>query len=89
MRTPLNGILGITALLKEYVTDKKELKDLAQLEQSGQYLLNLINDTLDVSKIESGKLTLSPVVCDGRTAFNNILSLIDSNMHLKRILKSP
>ena len=80
MRTPLNGILGLTTLLQDYVTDKMTRQDLQQIEQSGKYLLNLINDTLDVSKIESGKLELRPVVCDGRTVFNNVLGMISPNM---------
>ncbi len=64
MRTPLNGILGLTEFLKDSVTDEQALKDISQLEISGQYLLNLINDTLDVSRIENGKLELHPTVCD-------------------------
>lgn len=85
MRTPLNGILGITTLLQEYVTDHKVLGDLAQLEQSGKYLLNLIEDTLDVSKIESGKLELNPIVCDGRVIFNNVVSLVSPNLRERNI----
>ncbi|NCC44892.1 MAG: PAS domain-containing protein, partial [Clostridia bacterium] len=54
MRTPLNGILGLTTLLKESTTDDKISRDLTELEMSGKYLLNLINDTLDMSRIESG-----------------------------------
>lgn len=85
MRTPLNGILGITALLQEYVSDHKILSDLEQLEQSGKYLLNLIEDTLDVSKIESGKLELNPIVCDGRAVFNNVVSLVSPNLRERNI----
>jgi signal transduction histidine kinase/DNA-binding response OmpR family regulator len=85
MRTPLNGILGITSLLQDYVTDKKVKSDLYQLELAGKYLLNLINDTLDVSKIESGKVELNPVICDGRTVFNNALGLVAQNMKEKNI----
>jgi len=85
MRTPLNGILGLTTLLKESVKDDKAYQDLTQLEMSGQYLLNLINDTLDMSKIEAGKLELHPVVCDGRDTLNSIISLIRPNVEEKKI----
>ena len=61
------------------------LDDLAQLEQSGKYLLNLIEDTLDVSKIESGKLELNPIVCDGRVIFNNVISLVSPNLRERNI----
>ena len=85
MRTPLNGILGITALMQESIEGEKAQMDLQQLEMSGKYLLNLINDTLDVSKIESGKLELHPCVCDGRLVFNNVLALIKPNLDARKI----
>ncbi len=85
MRTPLNGILGLTSLLKEKISDDDLMQDLDQLLMSGQYLLNLINDTLDVSKIESGKLELNPTVCDGRSVFNNVISLAKPNMQEKNL----
>lgn len=85
MRTPLNGILGLTLLLKERVTDEKVIQDLSELELSGQYLLNLVNDTLDVSKIESGKLVLQPSICDGKAVFDNVLRLSQINSEAKHI----
>ena len=87
IRTPLNGILGLARLLKIDI-DKKNteaLADVQQLELSGYYLLNLINDTLDVSKIESGRIELKPAVCDSRVLFNNISNLIKPNMDAKHI----
>lgn len=85
MRTPLNGILGLTTLLKDNITDEAMRRDLIELEMSGQYLLNLINDTLDVSRIESGKLELHPSVCDGRLLFNNALSMARTSIQEKKI----
>ncbi len=85
MRTPLNGILGLTALMKDKSDWSDIQKDLEQLETSGEYLLNLINDTLDVSKIEHNQLELHPVVCDGRTVFNTTLSLLKPNIESKHI----
>ncbi|MDO4557209.1 MAG: response regulator, partial [Lachnospiraceae bacterium] len=60
-------------------------QDLIHMELSGRYLLNLINDTLDVNKIESGKLELNPVVCDGRTVFNNVVTLLKPQLVEKNI----
>ena len=85
MRTPLNGILGLTALLKENVTNQEIADDLSEMEISGKYLLNLINDTLDMSRIESGKLELHPTVCDGKTLFNTALGLAKTGLEAKRI----
>lgn len=85
MRTPLNGILGLTSLIKGSTIDNSIREDLAALEVSGKYLLNLINDTLDVSKIESGKLELHPVVCDGRELFNDVLKLANPGLQEKHL----
>ena len=85
MRTPLNGILGLTSFLQEQVTDAHVLNDLADLKTSGQYLLNLINDTLDVSRIESGKLELHPSVCQGQALWKDILKLVRPSIKDKKI----
>lgn len=94
MRTPLNGILGLTELMLEQTEDKQIINDLMKLKNSGVYLLNLINDTLDVSRIESGKMELHPSVCSGRIVMENALMLIQPllkakniklNMHMKSL----
>lgn len=59
MRTPMNGIIGMTALAKMNIDDRPKLTDcLGKIELSSRFLLSLINDTLDMSKIESGKVEL-------------------------------
>lgn len=83
MRTPLNGILGITSLMKSRVTEKEMSDDLTQLDNSGRYLLNLINDILDVSKIESGKLMLQPQRCDSTSLVDSIMMLLKPNLDSK------
>lgn len=85
IRTPLNGILGMTTLLKKSCTDEHIGRDLNELEMSGKYLLNLINDTLDMSKIESGKLELHPQVCEGKRVFHNALGLAKVGIQAKKI----
>ena len=85
MRTPLNGILGLTELM-ENTEDLNVIRDdLTQMRLSGRYLLNLVNDTLDVSKIEQGRLELHPVVCRGRDALENALNLVRPNLEAKHI----
>ena len=60
IRTPMNAIIGITTLMKNELHDPEKLADhLDKLESSGQLLLGIINDILDMSRIESGKTTLS------------------------------
>ena len=58
MRTPLNGILGTMQLLRPLSTGKRENELLDRMESSGRLLLSLVNDVLDLSKYEAGKLTL-------------------------------
>jgi signal transduction histidine kinase/DNA-binding response OmpR family regulator len=59
IRTPLNGVLGMAQLLLERVTDQRDREDLQTLYLSGQQLLAIINDVLDISKIEAGRAELA------------------------------
>lgn len=59
IRTPMNAIIGMTSIAKEECKDEKILEYLEKIEGSGQFLLGLINDILDISKIESGNLKLN------------------------------
>lgn len=61
MRTPLNSILGFASLLYEDENDPKKREKLAILKDSSKYLLNLINDILDLSRIQSGKIELENI----------------------------
>lgn len=85
MRTPLNGILGLTQFIKEKKDWTEIQKDIQQLEISGRYLLNLINDTLDVAKIESGEMTLHPNVCDGKMLLETYSQLIAPSVKAKKL----
>ncbi len=71
LRTPLNAIIGITELVEEEIeaeTDPKKLMDpLSRIAQAGRHLLLLINDLLDLSKIEAGKMELQEEELDVET----------------------
>ena len=73
MRTPLNGIIGYTDLALEAETPEQATEYLRKIRISGHLLLNLINDTLDISKIERGKFTLHPEIVDGRELLEGII----------------
>jgi len=64
IRTPMNGVIGLTELLLESDMDPQQRSYLEVIRSSGEMLLTIINDILDLSKIESGKLTLSERVFD-------------------------
>ena len=60
IRTPMNGVLGMAQLLKRDAVDPVQAQRLGVLIDSGEYLLAILNDILDVSKIDAGKLELVP-----------------------------
>ena len=79
LRTPLNAIIGFSEVLLERLfgelNDKQDdyLKD---IHSSGRHLLNLINDILDLSKVEAGRMELEPATFDLPTAIGNAMALI-------------
>lgn len=74
MRTPMNVILGVTALLRDRTDPREIRKDVEQIEQSSKYLLSIINETLDMSKIESGKIEFHPEPVDRQLLTDNLLT---------------
>ncbi len=85
MRTPMNGILGITYLAKQKTNVEDLQQDIEQIELSGKMLLNLINDTLDISRIESGKLELHPSACDAEKVLDTVLRIVAPSMDKKML----
>jgi len=73
IRTPMNAILGFTNLmLEEHLTPKQEEEYLKVINESGATLLNLVNDILDISKIESGELSIADGICDINALFSDL-----------------
>jgi signal transduction histidine kinase/CheY-like chemotaxis protein len=65
LRTPLNAILGFAQIMqRDKLATRSQLENLGIINRSGEHLLSLINDVLDMSKIESGKVTLNPTNFD-------------------------
>lgn len=71
IRTPMNAIIGMTTIAFNYLDDRKRLTDcLSKITFSSKHLLMLINDVLDMSKIEDGKLNVSYEVFDLKKLWN-------------------
>lgn len=85
IRTPLNGIIGMKNLLRDTSLDQDQMKYLSVLEHSADILLHLINDILDISKIESDKLDLEQIPFDLLPLIENSLDLIRPNATEKKI----
>ncbi len=87
IRTPINGILGMDSMLLKECKDET-LRDYAlNIQSAGQTLLSLINDILDISKIESGKMEILPVTYSVFTVLNDCYNMVavrakDKNLEL-------
>lgn len=75
IRTPMNAIVGFTDIAMKKKPDKEVEDCLKKIRQSSEYLMTLINDVLDISRIESGKLEYKPVLVDLRDIVNTVLSI--------------
>ncbi len=79
LRTPLNAIIGFSEVLAEGMfgeINEKQTEYLRDILESGQHLLSLINDILDLSKIEAGRMELEPTDFDLPSAIENALILV-------------
>jgi PAS domain S-box-containing protein len=88
LRTPLNGILGFAQILSldETQLTIKQREGLEIIQRSGEYLLTLINDVLDLSKIEAGKIELYPADFDFSLFISGLLDLFQIRARQKGIL---
>jgi len=77
IRTPMNAILGYSNLLSKLVSEEKEKKYLEIIQTSGKNLLSLINDVLDLSKIEAGKLDIIRKPVSLNTLFKEIRNIFE------------
>jgi PAS domain S-box-containing protein len=88
LRTPLNSIIGFSDIILDGLAGNLEDKQehyLQHISQSGRHLLNLINDILDISKIEAGKMELYPEIVDIRKSVSEIVTMTESLASRKNI----
>jgi len=83
IRTPMNAIMGFTTLLKMDVTDARQLDRLDKISTASEHLLAIINDVLDLSKIEAGELTLEQINIDVHQIGEHIQSLLSDQVAQK------
>ena len=75
IRTPMNAIIGFTDIALKLKPDREVENYLKKIRQSSEYLMTLMNDVLDISRIESGKLEYKPVPVDLGDMVNTVLSI--------------
>ena len=77
IRTPMNAIIGFTVMAKKYLSNVDKVADcLNKVESSSKYLLTLINDVLDLARVESGKVVITENVIDIVAEMNNLVDLM-------------
>ncbi|MCL2888868.1 MAG: ATP-binding protein [Eggerthellaceae bacterium] len=92
IRTPMNAVLGMSELLLQEELSKRQLRYVRDINMSAVALLNIINDILDVSKLQAGKLSLVPVHYDFNMLIDNISSVAqflvaEKNIAFKLVMK--
>ena len=83
LRTPLNGVLGMAALLAETKLAAEQKAYLSALRDCGEHLLGLVNDVLDLARLDAGKITLHPARTDPRRLLQTVAELLSPKAHAK------
>ncbi|MDO5408545.1 MAG: response regulator [Eubacteriales bacterium] len=85
IRTPMNAIIGMTAIAARHLDDANYVKEcLSKVTLAGNHLLMLINDILDISKIESGRMTLNPVTFSLADTAMKLVNIVRPQINAKR-----
>ncbi len=85
IRTPMNAIFGLTYLIQKDNKAPEQALRLKKINAAGNHLLSIINDILDISKIEAGKLVLEEIDFNIETIFNNIQSMLGESIQAKNL----
>lgn len=86
IRTPMNAIIGFTALAAAHIDNKKQVADyLGKISVSSEHLLSLINDVLDMSRIESGKVKIEEKEVHLPDILHNLRTIIQANVRAKQL----
>ena len=85
IRTPMNAIVGMTAIAAAHMDDREQVQNcLRKITLSSKHLLGLINDVLDMSKIESGKLTLTTEQISLKEVIEGIVNIMQPQVKAKK-----
>ncbi len=86
IRTPMNAIVGFTALAITHIDHKERVEEyLQKIMTSGNHLLSLINDVLDMSRIESGKIRLDEKKCSLPEILHGLRNILQADIHAKQL----
>ena len=77
IRTPMTAILGFSEVLAESITDSQQFEMIRTVKLNGEHLLQIINDILDLSKIEAGKLEVESSPCSPCQVLADVVAMMD------------
>lgn len=85
IRTPINAVLGMDAMILRESSEEKIREYALDIQKAGQILLSLINDVLDFSKIESGKMEILPVKYDISSLLHDVINMVSMKAEGKNL----
>ncbi len=86
IRTPMNAIVGFTTLAIAHIDHRDQVEEyLKKIKTSGDHLLSLINDVLDMSRIESGKIHLEEKLCSLPEILHGLCNILQADIHAKQL----
>ena len=86
IRTPMNAIIGFAALATAHIDNQERVLDyLKKIMSSGNHLLSLINDVLDMSRIESGKIHIDETECSLPEVIHELRNILQADIHSKQL----
>ena len=86
IRTPLNGVLGMSDLLADTALSPGQQETLNIIKRSGEHLLSVVNDILDFSRLESGRIHLESIAFDMQQLVNDAVAMLSENARAKKLL---
>lgn len=85
IRTPMNGVIGFTQLLDDGTLNETQKKYVRLISDSGSAMMTLLNDILDISKVDSGSMTITPEPFDVRDLLNSCVKIFSPNAEEKNL----
>lgn len=85
IRTPLNCIIGLSSLMQQSRLEKKQRESMKMIVNSGELLLRVVNDVLDYSKLEAGKVVVELQQCSLQESLNAVVRSIETSAHPQQI----